>query len=519
MKLALCAFVALLGTHALVLAQSPFTGMWQADASPLWSVALRAQGQTVTGRSVTCDSLRALKLSNGAVTLANEEISGSFVPPGTANPLTTLPPFCRVAVTLKPSIRSDIRSEVWLPINKWNGRLLVTGNGSFAGAINYGSMSGWIREGYAVASTDTGHRGAASNTFVNDDVLTDYSHRANHETTVAAKRVINGFYGAAPKFSYYHGCSTGGRTGLVAARLHPDDFDGIHASAPNTQTSTQVFSQISTYQALSSAPLSQQQLQVLHTEVLTACDTLDGVKDGVLENPMACTFDPGVLTCGGTTDSTRCLTPSQVDAVRKVYAGPVNARTGKRIYPGLERGSEMQWTVGPISFAVDFFKYLVFNNPAWEPKTLNFDSHPALATSRRARLLDVSPDLTRFTRRGGKLILTHGWSDASVPPRNFISYYEQLTTQTQGAAQSVRLFMVPGGGHCGGGDGTSFFNAVTALDAWVTAGKAPDRIDASRFTADFNGFDRTRPICPWPQTAHYRGSGSTDEAANFECRQ
>ena len=474
--------------------------------------------------AASCESLQALKLPNGAVTLANEETSGSLIPPGTPNPLTNLPPFCRVAVTLKPSARSDIRSEVWLPINNWNGKLLVTGNGSFAGAINYASMSGWIREGYAVASTDTGHRGAASNTFVNDDVLTDYSHRANHETTVAAKRAIHGLYGAAPKFSYYQGCSTGGRTGLVAARLHPDDFDGIAASASNTQTSTQVFRQISMYQALSSAPLSQQQLQMLHTEVLTACDTLDGVKDGVLENPMACTFDPGVLACGGTVNSgtvnsTGCLTPSQVDAVRTIYAGPVNARTGKRIHPGLERGSERLWTVGPISFAVDFLKYLVFNNPAWEPKTLNFDSHPERATSRRARLLDVSPDLTRFTRRGGKLILAHGWSDVSVSPRDYISYYEQLTTQTQRAAQSVRLFMVPGGGHCGGGDGTSFFNAVTALDAWVTAGKAPDRIEASRFTADFKAFDRTRPLCPWPQTAHYRGSGSTDDAANFECRQ
>ena len=178
--------------------------------------------------AATCDSVRRqLKLPNGVVTVAEEQTSGSLTPAGTQSPLTNLPAFCRVAVTLKPSKRSDIRSEVWLPTNTWNGKLLVTGNGSFAGAVNYASMAGWIREGYAVASTDTGHRGTCTNTFVNDDVLTDYSHRANHETTAAAKRLINAYYGAPPKFSFFQGCSTGGRSGLVAARMYPNDYDGI----------------------------------------------------------------------------------------------------------------------------------------------------------------------------------------------------------------------------------------------------------------------------------------------------
>jgi feruloyl esterase len=394
---------------------------------------------------------------------------------------------------------------------------LVTGNGNFGGGINYSSMAGWIREGYAAASTDTGHRGPASATFVNDDVLIDYAHRANHETTAAAKRIINSYYGAAPRFSYYQGCSSGGRSGLVAARLYPNDFDGIAASAPNTDTSSQAFGQIWTYQALSSAPIQPQQLQLLHAAVLDACDAIDGVKDGVLENPMACQFNPGVLECRGAGDSTGCLAPAQVEAVRRVYAGPSHARTGQSIYPGLERGSERQWNAGPISFAVNYMKHLVFNDESWDPKTLNFDTHLALAKTRRARTLDVSPDLTRFTSRGGKLILTHGWSDLALPPRNFIRYYEEVMKQTRGAAQSTRLFMVPGGGHCGGGDGTSIFNATTALGTWVTTGKAPDRIEASRFTPDFK-VDRTRPVCPWPQTARYKGTGSTDDAASFECR-
>ena len=178
----------------------------------------------------------------------------------------------------------------------------------------------------------------------------------------------------------------------------------------------------------------------------------------------------------------------------------------------------MRWTPEPIDFAVNYMKYLVFKDPNWDPKTLNFDSHLALATTRHARILDVSPDLTPFTRRGGKLILMHGWSDTRVPPRNFIHYYEQVRARTRDALQSVRLFMVPGGEHCGGGDGASIFNPVPALEKWVATGAAPDRIDASRLTAGFK-IDRTHPLCPWPQTAHYRVSGSIDDAANFECRQ
>src|SRR5262245_31774576 len=269
----------------------------------------------------TCDSLTTLAVAQGTVTLAQEVAAGAFTPPagrgrggaGGANPYGRVGAFCRVALTLKPTPRSDIKAEVWLPSSGWNGKLQVVGNGGFAGTISYPAMANALAAGYAAASTDTGHTGPSTNTFANEDVLIDFAHRAIHETTVAAKAAVDGLYGNAPKLSYFNGCSTGGRQALTAAQRYPEDFNGIVAGAPASYTSKQTFGQIWFYQALAdpASALPREKLALVHDAVMNGCDDLDGVKDGVLENPLACKFDPKALVCKEGADPASCLTPAQ----------------------------------------------------------------------------------------------------------------------------------------------------------------------------------------------------------------
>jgi len=474
--------------------------------------------------AATCESLASLPVKSGAVTLAQTVAPGAFpapsgrVPPGSANVFASLGQFCRVAITLKPAPRSDIKAEVWMPTNGWNGKLQVVGNGGFAGTISYPAMANALAAGYAAASTDTGHTGPSSNTFANEDVLIDFAHRAIHEATVAAKTTVNGFYGNAPRFSYFAGCSTGGRQALTAAQRYPEDFNGIVAGAPASHTSTQAFGQIWFAQALGdpAGALPREKLALVHDAVLNACDGLDGAKDGVLENPLACTFDPKVLACKAGSDPASCLTDAQVTTVQKVYAGPSNPSSGKQIYVGLERGSEPGWNPVPVSYAVDYFKYIVFKDPNWDPKTINYDSHVKQAATGDNLIFDANKtDMSAFTKRGGKLILYQGWGEPGIPPANLVRYYGEIQSKTSGAKDAVRLFMVPGMGHCGGGTGVNTFDMVTPLDQWVTAGNAPTQIPASRVRSGVS--DRTRPLCAYPQIAIYKGTGSLDDAANFSC--
>lgn len=472
--------------------------------------------------AASCETLASLDLPNGGVTMAQMTAAGAFATPGGggrgAMAFAQLPAFCRVAATLQPTPRSTIKAEVWLPASTWNGKFQVVGNGGFAGTIPYAAMAAALAAGYAVAGTDTGHAGPAANTFVNDDVFVDYAYRAVHETTAAGKRIVDVFYGKPARFTYFSGCSTGGRQALQAIQRFPDDFDGVVAGAPGLHPSRQAFGQNWLYQAMAApgAALGPDERQLLHDAVTNACDSLDGVRDGVIENPLACRFDPGTLVCRGDAAS-GCLTASQVEAARKIYAGATNPRTGERIFPGLEPGSELGWSAEPVGLAADFFRFLVFKDSNWDPKTLNFDSHVELASRSDGRLLDATrTDLTPYTRRGGKLILYQGWADPGIPPRNVVTYYENVVKSTPNAAGSVRLFMVPGMGHCGGGTGTSTFDMVAALDRWVEAGIPPARIEAARVRD--GRIDRTRPLCPWPQQARYRGTGSTDDASSFVCR-
>jgi len=495
--------------------------------------------------SASCESLATMTASPGGaalqVTLATPVAAGSFTPqagvpdgpPGAANPYAGLPPFCRVAMTLRPGPKSDVKAEVWLPVSGWNGKLQVVGNGGFAGTVGYRAMATALANGYAAASTDTGHTGPAANTFATEDATLDFAYRAIHETAVAAKLAVDGFYGAAPKFSYFNGCSTGGRQALTAAQRYPDDFNGIVGGAPAIFTTKQAFGQIWFYQAIAvgDGALPKEKLPLIHEAVLAACDGLDGATDGVLENPLACTFDPGVLACKpgpsaslgagpsttlGTSPNPSCLTPPQVESVRKIYAGASRATTGEKIFPGLERGSELGWSPVPVSYAVDYFKHVVFKNPSWDPTALNFAGDVAEAYPAAHQIFDANdPRLGAFTSRGGKLLMYQGWAEPGIPPGHIVNYYAKVKEQTAGAASAVRLFMVPGMGHCGGGDGASTFDMVAALDRWMETGTAPEQIPASRVRGGKT--DRTRPLCAYPRYARYAGTGSMDDAANFSC--
>lgn len=474
-----------------------------------------------------CESLTSLASATTAVSVAEGVAAGAFTQPvgrggraGGANPFGTLPAFCRVAATVKPTPQSEIRMEVWMPAGGWNGKLQVVGNGAWAGSISYPAMASALAEGYATASTDTGHTGGAANATRSREVLADFAHRAIHEATALAKKAIDALYGAPPKLSYFNGCSTGGRQALTAAQRYPDDFDGIIAGDPAIHGLNLAFGQIWIAQELSrpGAAIPREGLRLLHDAALKACDGLDGAKDGVIENPLACRFDAAVLACKAGQDAATCLTPAQVQAAQRVYAGAQNTRTGRQVYPGLEPGSELGWSATPVGYAVDLFRYVVFKNPNWDPLTLNFDGHYALTAEDEFTVLDAdNADLSAYFRRGGKLLLYHGWNDPGIPPRASVSYYESVRAKTGVAAdQSLRLFMVPGMNHCRGGDGTDTFDAVAALDRWVTAGTAPQSIPASRVRD--GKVDRTRPLCAYPQQAVYKGSGSLDDAANFECR-
>ncbi len=490
-------------------------------------VAFLAMMMARVSAAATCESLTSLSLPNTTVTVAQTVAAGAFTPPGRGGrggaAFASLPSFCRVAVTLKPTPQSDIKAEVWLPSAGWNGKLQVVGNGAWAGSVSYPAMATAVAAGYVAASTDTGHTGGAENAKRHKDVLIDFAHRAVHETTAAANKIINGLYGAAPKLSYFNGCSTGGRQALTAAQRYPDDFDGIIAGDPAIHGLDLALGQIWYSQAMAKDPAStipREQLALMHRAVVDACDGNDGAKDGVLENPPACRFDPKVLACaadGRSAAGTNCLTPAQVEAAQKVYAGARDSK-GKAVFPGLEVGSEGGWSPTPVGYAVDLFKYVVFKNPAWNPNTLDFDSRDALSAQDEVRLLDANnPDLSPFFRSNGKLLMYHGWSDPGIPARASVNYYEAARAKTgRATADSLRLFMVPGMGHCGGGDGVTSFDFVSELDKWVTTGKAPVAIPASRVQA--GKVERTRPLCAYPQFAAHKGTGDLNDAATFECR-
>ena len=495
----------------------------------LMTIAALALGAT-TASAQTCERIAELKLSDATITAAQSVAAGAFTPPpggrGGANPFADLPAFCRVAATLTPTPGSDIKIEVWLPASGWNGKFQAVGNGGWNGNIDQGALATALRRGYAAASTDTGHTGGGGPWMREREKLIDYGHRAVHEMTVKAKAIVNRFYGSPAKFAYFNGCSAGGRQGLNAAQVHPDDFDGIVAGAPALNATGRAAFAMYVAQNLRKEEgglIPASKYPAINSAVVGACDGLDGVKDGVIENPRACKFDPQVLACTGA-DSDSCLTPPQVAAARKMYEPARHTRTGREIFPGLSPGSELGWgTFGgqnPFAIGAQMYQFMVFNDPKWDFRTLNFDTHAdQVDTIEAGQINALDPNLKPFASSKGKMILYHGWSDPQIPAMSTVQYYDRVL-QTMGGERgtkdAVRLFMVPGMNHCGGGTGTTTFDMLAALEAWVEQGKAPDQIQASRVTAGKT--ERTRPLCAYPQVATYKGSGSTDDAANFSCK-
>jgi feruloyl esterase len=480
----------------------------------LHPLALSLAGALALTAQTPCEQLKSFSLPHTTITAAD-----SIPAQGSS------PAHCRVEATLRPSTDSDIGIAVLLPAN-WNGNFEAVGNGGWAGVIDEAEMAAALRRGYATVSTDTGHNTpGASFALGHPEKLVDFGYRSEHEMTIAAKAIVAAYYAAAPKFSYFVGCSSGGRQALMEAQRFPNDYDGIAAGAPTNNWNNMMFGRIWVAQATLKDPASYippAKYPAIHIAVMEACDALDGVKDGVLEDPTRCHFDPAAIECKDG-DGPACLTAPQVEAARKIYTPATNSHTGKQIFPAMERGSELVWKTlaggpKPIALADDYFKYVVFENPSWDFKTLNFDSDVARGEKRDGGTLSATdPNLKPFFSHGGKLIQYHGWTDQQVMPRNSIDYYNSVAREMGNSAktaESYRLFMAPGMGHCGGGDGPNKFDVLGLLAQWVEAGKAPDSMLASRVDGNAT---RTRPLCPYPQVAVYKGAGSTDDAANFAC--
>jgi feruloyl esterase len=482
--------------------------------------------------AASCESLTSVSLPNVKITSAASVEPGAFVPPspgGTNTAASTvfanLPVFCRVSATLTPSSDSDIKIEVWLPVSRWNGKFQAVGNGGWAGVISYNALALAVAGGYATVSTDTGHTGnGGSFALGHPEKMIDFAYRSEHEMTLAAKALVAAFYGRAPEISYWNGCSTGGRQGLTEAQRYPSDYNGIIAGAPgNNRTHLYAWS-IAVAQTAhkdETSYIPPTKYAMIHKSVLEACDALDGLKDGLIGDPTRCHFDPKALTCKGE-DNPSCLTPAQAETARKIYSSAKDPRTGQEIYPGLEPGSEMGWAIHagpePLAYATDGFKYVTFKNPAWDYRSFNLEKDVALADNVDDGMTSaMDPNLKDFLGRGGKLLMYQGWSDPNISPLNTVHFYQSvLNTMAGAASDSVRLFMSPGMGHCGGGDGPNTFDAMGALAQWVEKGQPPDQLLASHRA---NGaVDRTRPICAYPKVAAYKGTGSIDDAGNFACQ-
>lgn len=480
--------------------------------------------------AASCGDLAKLRLPHAQITLAQSVAAGSFAAPNLRSPLPDLPAFCRVAATIKPTPASDIKVEVWLPLAAWNGKFEAVGNGGWAGAIEYSALADALRHGFATSSTDDGDAGSDLSFFIaHPERFVDFAYRSEHEMTLKAKAVIAAFYGKGPRYSYWNGCSGGGREALLQAHRYPDDFNGIVAGDPATfrrnawaiYIANAAFKNPSDYIPPAKYP-------AIHQAVLDACDKLDGLQDGLIGDPRKCHFDPQTLLCKGA-DAVDCLTQSQVQTARTIL-GPMVSSTGKELFPRLEPGTELRWGrlaggPAPADLFLDYFKFIVFKNPDWDWRTFETDRDTSLADADARGAIALNPDLSAYARRGGKLLLYQGWADQQVAPVATLEFYEAMAAAETASGDRgavniddwARLFMAPGMAHCYGGEGPNQFDKMDAIQQWVENSKPPAQIVAAHVS---NGqVDRTRPLCPYPQVAEYKGNGSIDQAANFVCKR
>jgi pimeloyl-ACP methyl ester carboxylesterase len=491
-------------------------------------IGLAASSPEAGAAAMPCAELATLSLPGTTVTAAHEIPAGNYTPPQ-GPPQANLPAFCRVALTVAP----QIQIEVWLPKDTWNGRYRGEGGGGYAGQVSHGGLAAGIRAGYATASTDTGHPASAGGTFalnpdgsLNTQLIGDFAERSLRELALKAKAVFGAYYGMAPTYSYWNGCSTGGRQGLMAAQRFPEEYDGLVIGAPAINWDRFIPSELWPHIVMNKTvggPISAAKLTAVTKAAVAACDPNDSVVDGVINDPRKCTYNPAALVCKPGDDAASCLTLQEADAIRKIWDGPTSA-AGERLWFGLERGASLNFLAGnnPFPIATTHFQHWLRQNPSFDWRTVSEADFEADFRASQRKFGDVigtdDPNLTAFRKHGGKMIIWHGESDQLIFPRGTVNYFERVVAENGGARQVnefARLFMAPGVGHCAGGDGPNPVRVFEAVVNWVEKGVAPNTIPASRRRED--GTMLTRPLCPYPTTAKWTGTGSTDDAANFTC--
>jgi tannase/feruloyl esterase len=501
-------------------------------------ICLGAPGSVAASAAVTCESLATVALPHTTITSALLVTSRTLAID--RQQLNDLPAFCRVTATSRPARDSAIKIEVWLPVAGWNGKFQPGNLGSgIPAGIRYPAVAAALRDGYATGATRA-YESMADLTG-RPQRIEDWVYRATHELSAAARTFTKSFYGRTPELSVLDECGGASVPALNAPARFPQDFDAVAVGGYTSDRTHMIFGQlwpwVVTHRTEASL-IPEAKLQLLHNAAMEACDANDGVKDGIIDPPR-CKFDPKVLECKSS-DNTTCLTPAQVKAAQEIYTGPMNPRTAKSIYFPYRAGSELGWAQltglqrtgfsGPEGFrleAYEIFRNLVFKDPNWtfRARPVNFDSDVALADSKQNRLLDANQnteltDLRRFVARGGKLLLHGGWADSGVPPGGIIDYYNKLVRRigADAAARSVRLFMVPGMGHCPGAFGADNFNfdSREIVERWRETGQAPDQLIVTRYRNNMEIGKRL--VCPYPQLATYKGSGNADDPGNFFCK-
>ncbi|MFI0452065.1 tannase/feruloyl esterase family alpha/beta hydrolase [Actinomadura sp. 6N118] len=505
----------------------------------LLSTAFLAHAPSAAARpdaARNCERLAAASLPNATITIAEQVPAGRFTAPD-GRVLPSVPAFCRVHGVARPVPGSRIGFEVWMPLRGWNQRVVMFGNGGYSSAIDFPSLGGpLLSAGYATVGTDTGHTGDDPDVFVqgaaNPEIIVDWGHRAVHETIVNAKLIVRAYTGSRPRYAYFVGCSTGGHQGLMEAQRYPGDFDGIVAGAPGSNRVALnagflwQFLQNHTPGNNADPIIPPAKLPLLTNAAVRQCRGKDGgeATDGFLTDPHRCSFDPAVLQCRDG-DTPACLTKQQVRAVRQMYGGARDPRTGKQVYPGWPVGSEAPvvdasgnvrqgwsryWgTTEPAR--ANFWRYWVFNDPDWNWWKFDFHRDVRIARQKLGSIIDATdPDLTPFRRHGGKLIMYAGWADPVVSAYDTIDYYRQVVRTTsptrrysrealRQTREFARLFMAPGMTHCGSGPGPNVFDALTPLTRWVERGAAPTEIVATKYVNDnpADGVAMTRSLRPY----------------------
>ena len=493
----------------------------------IFAVALHTTAAVGAGASGTqCENLTGLTIPDVRITAASVVGPGSF-PASTPPVQVTVPKLCRVVAVASPTPQSHINLEVWIPAEEqWNGKLLGTANGGFAGSIPYAAMAAGALRGYATVGTDTGHSADQMEFGRNSpEKIVDWAYRSVHIMTTTAKLVVRNHRGRFPQRSYFNGCSTGGQQALSEVQRFPEDYDGIVAGAPGNNRKRLIYGFLWSWQALHTDDgkprLTSGHLRMITRHARAACDRIDGLQDGLIDDPRHCDFDPGALLCkGDATDS--CLTGEQIAAVRAVYRGASRAKSGEQIFVGWPRGSEEGWQryllAPPEPMRLGLFRDFGFHDPHWDWRSFDWDRDIDYLDAQLPHLDATSRDLRAFQGRGGKIIMYAGGADAVVPAQDTIDYFEAVASEMGGLAtvqDFFRLFLVPGMGHCGGEVSLDTFAALTALERWVERGHRPQGLLAEQRRE--GQVVRTRPLCAYPEIARYTGVGSSDDAGNFRC--